>query len=48
MTVTDTTELESFRQEGWDLSELLPEASESVVSARIADLEASVSAFENW
>ena len=48
MTVTDARKLESLLQEGWDLSELLPEASETVVSSRIADLEASVSAFENW
>ena len=48
MTVTDARKLESLLQEGWDLSELLPEASETVVSSRIADLEVSVRAFENW
>src|SRR4051812_20352129 len=32
---------------GWDLSELLPEPSEAVFAARLADLDAAVAAFES-
>jgi oligoendopeptidase F len=44
MTVIDQTT--SYQLSGWDLSELLPEPSEPVISQRLADLEAAVSAFE--
>jgi oligoendopeptidase F len=36
----------AVRLSGWDLTELLPEPSEAVVAARLADLEAAVAAFE--
>lgn len=36
----------SYPLSGWDLSELVPETSEEVISARLADLEAVVAAFE--
>ena len=48
MSVTETTRIDSLCQEGWDLSELLPEASDRVVSSRLEDLEASVGRFERW
>ena len=36
----------TYSLSGWDLSELLPEPSEEVFAARLADLEAAVAAFE--
>ena len=41
-----TKQMTSYPLSGWDLSELLPETSEEVISGRLADLEATVSAFE--
>jgi oligoendopeptidase F len=36
----------SYTLSGWDLSELMPDASEEVFTARLADLDATVSEFE--
>ena len=36
----------SYQLSGWDLSELLPETTEEVISGRLADLESAVAAFE--
>ena len=44
MTVTKSLNAEALQPEQWDLSELLPEPSEAVISSRISDLEASVGA----
>ena len=46
MTTTQSEILEDLRQEGWDLSELLPEPSEEIIAERLAALEASVTEFE--
>lgn len=37
-----------MQQEGWDLSELLPDPSEATVSARLAELQDAVEAFQAW
>lgn len=36
----------SYELRGWDLSELLPQPTEEVISARLAEIEAAVAAFE--
>src|SRR5690349_24966918 len=41
-----TRQTTSYQLSGWDLSELLPETSEEVISGRLADLESAVAAFE--
>jgi oligoendopeptidase F len=41
-----TKQTTSYQPSGWDLSELLPGTSEEVISARLADLETAVAAFE--
>ena len=46
MTTTQFEILEDLRQEGWDLSELLPEPSEEIIAARLEELDASVTEFE--
>jgi len=46
MTVTQFETLEKLQQEGWDLSELLPEPSEKVIAARLEELEKAVAEFE--
>jgi oligoendopeptidase F len=46
VTTTQIETLEGLRQEGWDLSELLPEPSEEVIATRLAELEVSVTEFE--
>ncbi len=43
----ETVVKEGFEQQGWDLSELLSEATEEELSRRIAQLEAEVAAFES-
>jgi oligoendopeptidase F len=46
MTVTDHTTT-SYQLGPWDLSEILPEPTETVIAERLAHLEASVAAFES-
>jgi oligoendopeptidase F len=46
MTVTDSQPRIAFQPSGWDLSELLPEPSEEVIAARLAELEQAVADFE--
>lgn len=46
MTTTETGILRDLRQAGWDLSELLPEPTEQIISARLEELDARVAAFE--
>jgi oligoendopeptidase F len=41
-----TRSFPTYTLSGWDLSELLPEPSEEVFAARLADLESAVAAFE--
>ncbi|MEA2603239.1 MAG: oligoendopeptidase [Acidobacteriota bacterium] len=41
-----TRSIPTYSLSGWDLSELLPEPSEAVFAARLADLDAAVAAFE--
>ncbi|MEJ2085939.1 MAG: M3 family oligoendopeptidase, partial [Acidobacteriota bacterium] len=46
--MTKTTRLGELRQETWDLSGLLPDASEATLSSRLSDLEIAVETFESW
>jgi oligoendopeptidase F len=46
MTVTDPQPRVAYRPSGWDLSELLPEPSEEVIAARLAEVEQAVAHFE--
>jgi oligoendopeptidase F len=47
MTITDPIPVTTgFEQRTWDLAELLPEPSEEVVAARLAELETGVAGFE--
>ena len=46
MTVTQFEVLEELHQEGWDLSELLEEPSERVISERLSELESAVAELE--
>ena len=46
MTTTELGVLKDLHQEGWDLSELLPEPTEEVIAARLEELEVRVTAFE--
>lgn len=47
MTITDQTPVSTgFVQGAWDLSELLPEASDEVLGERLAEIEAAVAGFE--
>jgi oligoendopeptidase F len=46
MTVTDSLDVGQLEPTAWDLSELLPEASEEVIVERLASLEVMVQAFE--
>ena len=48
MTTTQFETLKDLRQEGWDLSELLPEPSEAIIADRLAELDKSVSEFEGF
>ncbi|MFZ1770420.1 MAG: M3 family oligoendopeptidase [Caldilinea sp.] len=41
-----TTTATKYKLSGWDLSELLPEPTEAEISARVADIEEEVGAFE--
>ncbi len=41
-----TNKSPTFEPTAWDLTDLLPEATEEVISARVAELESSVQAFE--
>jgi oligoendopeptidase F len=42
-----TKQSTEYQLSGWDLSELLPEPTEGVVTSRLADIEAAVAAFES-
>ena len=46
MTTAQYETLVDLRQEGWDLSELLPQPSENVIAARLEELEKAVADFE--
>jgi len=46
--VKDATEVAARELAGWDLSELLPDASEATVEARLAELEQEVRELESW
>lgn len=47
MTTTETTtRFAAYEPRGWDLSELLPEPSEGVIAARLAEMEAAAAALE--
>ena len=46
MTVTDSLDVGQLEPTAWDLSELLPEASEEVIVERLASLEVMVQSFE--
>lgn len=45
-TLTTTPRFASYELRGWDLSELLPNASEETISARLSEMESAVAAFE--
>lgn len=46
MTATELEVLKDLHQEGWDLSQLLPEPTEEVIAARLEELEVRVTTFE--
>jgi len=46
MTIAQFATSQGPRQEGWDLSELLPQPSEEVIAARLEELEETVADFE--
>ena len=46
MTTTQFETLVDIEQEGWDLSELLPEPSEEVIATHLQELEDAVADFE--
>ncbi len=46
MTTTPSATIAGLRQEGWDLSELLPEPTEEVIAQRLEDLEQAAAKFE--
>ena len=46
MTTTQFETLAGLKQEAWDLTELLPEPSEEIIAARLAELEEAVAQFE--
>jgi oligoendopeptidase F len=46
LTTTQSEALADVRQEGWDLSELLPQPSEQIIAARLEELEQAVADFE--
>lgn len=46
MSISASRTLDDIRQEGWDLSELLDEPSESIIGQRLAELDRDVGAFE--
>ena len=45
-TMTTTSRFATYELRGWDLSELLPEPTEEMISGRLAEIESAVTAFE--
>lgn len=45
-TLTTTPRFATYEPRGWDLSELLPEPTEEMISGRLAEIESAVAAFE--
>ncbi|MES1240031.1 MAG: M3 family oligoendopeptidase [Acidobacteriota bacterium] len=46
-TVMPPSRFATYEPRGWDLSELLPEPTEEMISSRLAEIEATVTAFES-